>query len=234
MIDISALAQQCAPTVSQNTIAAIVQVESGFNPYAIGVVGGSLKKQPSTKEEALKAVNQLLLENKNFSVGIAQINRYNLDAYNITYEQAFDACKSLNIGAKILENCYTKAKAKFPNDNEQNALKRAFSCYYSGNFLRGFKPDKKGDLSYVDKIINASIKQKTQKTIVPDISIITNSTPKSKNDYKDYSDNSINSIELTNSVSVKRKNNQVLILAENIHNKNNENNKNSVLVYSKE
>ena len=38
MLDFMVLAQQCAPTVAPQTMAAVVQVESSFNPYAIGVV----------------------------------------------------------------------------------------------------------------------------------------------------------------------------------------------------
>jgi len=183
-MDFLALAQQCAPSVSPHTIAAIVQVESNFNPYAIGVVGGSLKKQPTSKEEALRATKQLLSENKNFSVGIAQINRHNLPAYSATFEQAFDACKSLNMGAQILEKCYVKAKEKFPKEDEQYTLKMAFSCYYSGNFLRGFKPDKAGDISYVDKIVNAAMTQsKKQRPIVPAIAVPTPSTNSAKKNY---------------------------------------------------
>ncbi|EPT7341098.1 hypothetical protein ACVR8P_005750 [Pseudomonas aeruginosa] len=43
MLDFMVLAQQCAPTVAPQTMAAVVQVESSFNPYAIGVVGGRLR-----------------------------------------------------------------------------------------------------------------------------------------------------------------------------------------------
>ena len=41
-VDFNALAQECAPQTAPATLAAIVRTESGFNPYAIGVVGGRL------------------------------------------------------------------------------------------------------------------------------------------------------------------------------------------------
>lgn len=50
MLDFMVLAQQCAPTVAPQTMAAVVQVESSFNPYAIGVVGGRLQRQPKSQE----------------------------------------------------------------------------------------------------------------------------------------------------------------------------------------
>ncbi|EGC99197.1 lytic transglycosylase catalytic, partial [Burkholderia sp. TJI49] len=41
------LARACAPNVDPETLAALVRTESGFNPYAIGVVGGHLTRQPA-------------------------------------------------------------------------------------------------------------------------------------------------------------------------------------------
>ena len=49
----AALALACAPQVHLTTAHALVAVESAFNPWAIGVVGGSLKRQPRYRTEAL-------------------------------------------------------------------------------------------------------------------------------------------------------------------------------------
>lgn len=152
MLDFMVLAQECAPTVAPQTMAAVVQVESSFNPFAIGIVGGRLQRQPETKEEAIATAESLEAEDWNFSIGIAQINRYNLPKYDLTYEQAFDPCENMRVGSKILEDCYTRALARVEGD-EQQALQSAFSCYYSGNFTRGFQPDREGDPSYVEKVL---------------------------------------------------------------------------------
>lgn len=166
-MDFIALAQECAPTVSPQTMAAIVKVESGYNPYAIGVVNGYLQKQPATLEEALATVKDLADKGYNFSVGLAQVNRYNFDKYGLTYETAFSVCDNLRAGSEILKECYVRALNKHSND-EQTALRAAFSCYYSGNFLRGFTPDKAGQLSYVDKVV-AQASHTPKDIIVPDI-----------------------------------------------------------------
>ena len=42
MIDLAVLVLSCAPLVAQDTARALIQVESGGNPFAIGVVGGAL------------------------------------------------------------------------------------------------------------------------------------------------------------------------------------------------
>lgn len=151
MLDFLALAQQCAPTVAPQTMAALIQVESRFRPYAIGVVGGRLERQPTTREEAISTAKALADGGWNFSMGIAQVNRYNLSPYNLDYQSVFDPCANLRAGSKILEDCYTRAKRTIASD--QAALNAAISCYYSGNFYRGKKADKLGEPSYVQKVL---------------------------------------------------------------------------------
>ena len=71
-------AQKCAPAISTDTLKALVKTESSFNPYAIGVVNGSIA-QPKTFDEAIKAVEQLEAEGKNYSIGLGQINKHNFN-----------------------------------------------------------------------------------------------------------------------------------------------------------
>ena len=59
MIDLAALVLTCAPLVAQDTARALIQVESGGNPFAIGVVGGALVRQPANLPEALATVAAL-------------------------------------------------------------------------------------------------------------------------------------------------------------------------------
>lgn len=174
MLEFLALAQECAPTVAPQTMAAVVSVESSYNPFAIGVVGGKLERQPKNKEEAVATAKQLEAAGWNFSLGVAQVNRYNLPKYAISYEQAFDACTSLRVGSKILEDCYVRAAKRTPEP--QAALQAAFSCYYSGNFTRGFKPDVAGKPSYVQKVLASAGVQAQAIPVVP--SIQTGSGPK--------------------------------------------------------
>ena len=134
-----ALAQQCAPNVHPVTMAAVVHVESGLNPFAIGVVGGRLERQPRNFYEALATIRELVRTGWNFSVGVAQVNRYQLEKRGVSYENALDACTSLRVGGVILGECYDRAFAK--SGDAQAALQQSFSCYYSGNFSRGFAAD---------------------------------------------------------------------------------------------
>lgn len=122
----------------------VVRVESSYNPYAIGVVGGRLVRQPKNLPEALATVRMLEGRGFNFSIGLAQVNRYNLDKYGLdSYEKAFEPCANLTAGSKILAECYRRANGDWG---------KSFSCYYSGNFSTGFRQ------GYVQKIY-ASVRQ---------------------------------------------------------------------------
>lgn len=136
-----ALALRCAPQVDAGTAQALVAVESSFNPHAIGVVGGALIRQPRTQAEAIATAKALQAAGWNLSVGLAQINVRNLERLGLTFESAFDSCASLTAMQTVLADCYDRASARIANaaERSQAALRQALSCYYSGNFVTGFK-----------------------------------------------------------------------------------------------
>lgn len=108
----------------------VVRVESSFNPFAIGVVGGRLVRQPRNLPEAVSTARMLEQRGYNFSLGLAQVNRRNLVAYGLdSYEKAFQPCANLRAGSRILSECYQRA----------HDWGKAFSCYYSGDFRTGFR-----------------------------------------------------------------------------------------------
>ncbi|WP_429001680.1 transglycosylase SLT domain-containing protein [Xanthomonas euvesicatoria] len=145
------LAAECAPDVHPTTLKGVVSTESSWNPYAIGVVGGRLDRQPRSLAEAVATARELERQGFNFSMGLGQVNRYNLAKYGESYETVFEPCRNLKAGSVILKDCFQRAKAQMGDD--QQALRAAFSCYYSGNFTRGFRPDKAGQPSYVQKVV---------------------------------------------------------------------------------
>lgn len=117
----------------------VVRVESSYNPFAIGVVGGRLARQPRTLAEAVSTTRMLEREGYNFSVGLAQVNRHNLARHGLdSHEKAFETCPNLRAGAKILAECHARAAGDWG---------KAFSCYYSGNFVTGFQH------GYVHKVL---------------------------------------------------------------------------------
>lgn len=150
-VSFNQLAAQCGSSVHPDTLQAVARVESQFNPYAIGVVKGALKSQPKTHAQAVAAAKMLHAQGRNFSMGLMQVNRYNLKTYGLDYESVFHPCKNIQAGAAILADCFKRAGSKGQTD-----LHRAFSCYYSGNFRTGFRADFKGQPPYVVKILNAA------------------------------------------------------------------------------
>ncbi|MFH0134853.1 transglycosylase SLT domain-containing protein [Variovorax sp. VaC1] len=161
MLDFLVLAEQCAPTVHMDTMRRIVQVESAFNPFAIGVVNGRLDRQPRTLEEAISTAKWLEQNGFNYSVGLAQVNKANFRRYGLTLETAFEPCPNLKAGGGILTECFLRAR-KSPRD-EQTALRAAFSCYYSGNFITGYRE------GYVVKVVGSDTSLAKAIPVVPKV-----------------------------------------------------------------
>ena len=141
-----ALAMACAPQVDAATARALVAVESGFNPHAIGVVGGVLARQPRTVSEARATATALRQQGWDFSVGLAQINQRNFDRLGLTLASAFDPCENLRAMQAVLGECFDRAGRLSP---PKVAIRQALSCYYSGNFVTGF------DHGYVRRVVAA-------------------------------------------------------------------------------
>ncbi|MFM0229700.1 lytic transglycosylase domain-containing protein [Paraburkholderia sediminicola] len=169
-LDFITLAQQCAPQVSPVTMAAIVQTESGFNPYAIGVVHGRLARQPASVDEAVVTAHALAASGWNFSVGLAQVNYVNWPAYGLNEQSAFDPCRSLAAGAAILQGCFESARRAQADSRRdaQSALRASLSCYASGNFSTGYRT------GYVQRVVNSARtpSQPTVPVFVPSIAPI--------------------------------------------------------------
>lgn len=163
---IFSLFAQCAADVAPETLHTLIGVESSRNPYAIAVVYPKNTKsedklhfkQPTSENEAINIINALEvppIKHSSYSVGLMQINSVNFKTYGITKENMFNACKNIEAGAGIFKSCYAEAKKNNPQKTEQELLRIASSCYYSGNETRGFKVEKNGT-SYVDRI-NATV-----------------------------------------------------------------------------
>ena len=172
MLDFISLAQQCAPNVHPTTLQAVVRTESGFNPYAIGVVGGHLVRQPRDRAEAVATAKALEAQGINFSMGLGQVNKTNLARYGLTYETAFDPCENLRAGSAILHDCYQRAAAAMGQGTP--ALRAAISCYYSGNFTRGEAADA-GGTSYVQRVVANAQTAAGSTNVVPAIPVVMDS-----------------------------------------------------------
>lgn len=118
----------CQIEVPPQQMSAIVRTESSANQYAIGIVGHYLSRQPQSLAEAEALVIHLKENKINFSVGLAQVNQSNFEAYKLSFKNLFNPCENLRAGSQILKDCY----------NTYGNWSKAFSCYYSGNPTTGF------------------------------------------------------------------------------------------------
>lgn len=119
----------CQIEVPAIQMSAIVRTESSAHPFAIGVVGHYLSRQPTSQVEANQVVSRLVEGKYNYSVGIAQVNQSNFKPYGLHQGNMFDTCTNLSVGSKILKACH---------DQHQD-WQKAYSCYYSGNAVTGFR-----------------------------------------------------------------------------------------------
>lgn len=149
MAALSLLISQCAPDVSPETIKTIIQVESGGNPYVVANVTDKTSHRFNSEKEAISFINKLQHQGKKYSAGLMQIYIDNFKFYQLTNKTVFDSCENIKAGTKILKKCFLSAKKG--NIDNQKAIRKAMSCYYSGNFTRGFKNENDGK-SYIQRI----------------------------------------------------------------------------------
>jgi type IV secretion system protein VirB1 len=152
MADYIALDNECLRHARTPIAQAITSVESAFNPYAIGVIGGALVRQPRNKAEAVATVIALHSAGWNYDLGCRQINKANLAKYALDLESVFDPSRNAAVGSAIYDDCYRRALARFTSGSA--ATRAALSCYNSGNFSTGQRSIG-GKPSYADKVIAA-------------------------------------------------------------------------------
>ena len=144
-----ALAAHCAPAVAPETLLSVVQVESRFEPLAIGVNGAPrVVVEPTSIDDAVVKAAALIKVGRNIDLGLAQINSKNLSWLGLSLAEAFEPCTHLRAAARILQDGYGRSDAA--RVGEQAALKTALSYYNTGHPDRGFSN------GYVAKVATAA------------------------------------------------------------------------------
>jgi len=148
MIGLDLLIEQCAPDIAPSTMRAIIKVESGGDPWAIGnnTLHKKVKPSPKTKDEAVTTAKYYLSLGHSLDLGLAQINSANLGKLGLSVDDVFDPCTNLTASSNILKGFYTQAKSKYGHGRK--ALAHALSGYNTGSLYRG--------QNYVDLIVNAA------------------------------------------------------------------------------
>jgi len=132
---LAALMAHCAPAVAPSTMTAIVQVESGGNPLAIGDNTAGRSYYPRDRATAERLARRLLDAGHLLDLGIAQIDSMNFAGFGVTAHTIFDPCINLSIGAKILSDDYVFAARRYRD--AQVALRHAIGMYNTGRLNAG-------------------------------------------------------------------------------------------------
>lgn len=167
MLDITAaaaLVERCATGVAPATMLGIVQVESGFNPLAIGVNGAPRKPSaPLSADEAVKKAAQLIEAGASVDLGLGQINSANLPRLKLSVGEALDPCKNLAAAAEVLREGYERSVVK--GQAPQEALRTALSLYNTGHPSRGLEN------GYVAKVTAAALRFESAPPTKPDVPV---------------------------------------------------------------
>lgn len=163
-LDVAALQLRCLPTVPLTTLNAIILVESGGNPNAMQIdfprallkqwhlpVGTlRLKRQPTTKREALEWLGYFQRRNISVDLGLMQVSTAEAHRRGLPAESLLDPCFNLRAGWQILDSAYQlEIKTYGPG---QEALQYAISRYNTGDSQRGI------DNGYLARVM-AALKQ---------------------------------------------------------------------------
>jgi type IV secretion system protein VirB1 len=146
MLALAALIRQCAPAVAPSTMTAIVQVESGGDPLAIGDNTTRRSYYPHDRATAERLARRLLGAGHLLDIGIAQIDSMNFAGFGVTAHTIFDPCTNLNVGGRILRDDYAFASRRYGDG--QVALRHAIGMYNTGRL--------NGGASYISRVLAAA------------------------------------------------------------------------------
>ncbi|WP_416799142.1 lytic transglycosylase domain-containing protein [Ciceribacter azotifigens] len=127
------LAQNCAPTVAADTLAGVVSLESGFDPFAIRITDPApLSRKPSSNSEAIEIATSLAAERQDIQLGLGGISTEQLRKLNLRISEAFDPCRNIQATATLLDEYYRLA-VKAGADSDQADQLMLQSYYGRGN-----------------------------------------------------------------------------------------------------
>jgi type IV secretion system protein VirB1 len=146
-ITLATLMATCAPLVHPTTLRALIEVESGGNPYVVSInhpqalidrgIDPPAVVQPHTKSATLDLVRSLRGRGLGVSLGLAQINVDQLAEEHLRIADLFDPCTNLVVAQRVLLDCDAKLLRRGVL-SARPRLRRTLVCYNSGDCKAGF------------------------------------------------------------------------------------------------
>jgi len=119
------LGHRCAPQAQIEVLAAVVEVQSGFDP--LFVQSAAVRFKPTSIGEAVSDAVELLDQGKAVQLGLAGFEGTKLGETGLSVDGAFDACKSLRAAGQLLDVALDRAAAGgFQGDDLVKVALRTF------------------------------------------------------------------------------------------------------------
>ena len=106
----STLAQQCAPAIAFDLLAALSAVESGFDPLA--VIDGPKRELAATVGHAVAAAVGVTDQGREVGVGLTGIGAAKLARLGVSLSEAFEPCRNLSAAQAVIEDTYHAAEQR--------------------------------------------------------------------------------------------------------------------------
>lgn len=128
------LASSCAPGTTRSTLRAVAAVESHLDPLAIHDNSTHESLVSKNLPAAIALARNRIKLGHSVDIGLMQINNHNLVAQGMNVEDAFDACRSLAAGSRILLSAFTAGSSE---SERQAAILISLSRYNTSRALAG-------------------------------------------------------------------------------------------------
>ena len=129
-MDALTLAATCGPGVDPVTTAAIVKLESGYEPLVIRDNTLHLTIHPTSVAAANATVHELLQRRHRLAIGLMQVTTPWTDRLRVHPAVLLDACTNIRIGTWILRQAYEACRG---SRDGKAALECALSAYWAGD-----------------------------------------------------------------------------------------------------
>jgi hypothetical protein len=133
LLELTFIAQmlgECQDEVEPNLLIGLLT----NNPYTISIMGAETATPPESEQEAISVIDDLTSKGISFNAGMMKIHSRNFKDLGLDNASAFNVCKSINAGAKLLSSCLTQEKVT------KESFKEAYACYQAKNFLPASSP----------------------------------------------------------------------------------------------
>ncbi len=138
---VASLIHSCAPATNPQTLASIIEVESGDWPWTIGDNTAGRSYFEPTYNDAAVLARFLYNRGHNLDLGLAQVNTVHLAGMRVSVEQALTPCTNLSMSQAVLMGDWHTAINHFGSDaaraEPSSILLYAISAYNTGSLFAG-------------------------------------------------------------------------------------------------